>query len=299
MRSLARYRWLLMLPILLYLVACSRAELVYENADWLMYRWASGLVDATGEQRDAWRGRFDQLLGAHRERLLPDVVALLQAVETEAAHGLREQNLTCLLERTDELYRDHARLAIPLAVDILSEITPAQITHMADEIAERNADYAENYLADDPNERREARSERYIEGVERWTGRLDDVQRTLIKDAVATMPETAELWLAYRRTQQQKLLDLLRDGASPDQLTALLTAWWVEFDDRPSALETHVREVRQQSIALAVAVDASLQPTQRVGFIDRVVDVRAGLGNALMVASTSQPTSTSAAMHCG
>mgnify|MGYP000485313324 CR=1 FL=1 len=165
-----------------------------------------------------------------------------------------------LFDRTDALYRDHAALAIPVAVGILSEITPAQIDHLAGEFDERNSEYVENYLNEDLEERAEARSERYIERVERWTGRLDDRQRQLIAGAVREMPDTAEPWLEYRRAQQQRLLRLLRSQATPDQLREFLTAWWVEIAQRPPALTARVLEVRQRSIAVALAVEASLRP---------------------------------------
>ena len=296
MRGSIRYRWLLMLPIMLYVAACSRAELVYENADWLIYHWATGLVDATSDQRDAWRERFDVLLDEHRQRLLPEVVALVGVAEEEVKRGLSEQSLNCLFDRADALYRDHAALAIPIAVDILSEITPAQIDHLAEEFDERNTAYVEDYLAEDLEERTEARNERYLERVERWTGRLDDPQRQLIAGAVKKMPDTAEPWLEYRRAQQQQLLRLLRSRATPDQLRAFLTAWWVEIAQRPPTLVAHVREVRQRSIAVALAVDASLRPEQREGIIERVADIRSSLGNALLVVSTPSPTTT---QRCG
>lgn len=292
MRGSIRYRWLLMLPIMLYVAACSRAELVYENADWLIYRWAAGLVDATGDQRDAWRERFDVLLDEHRQRLLPEVVALVGVAQQEVERGLNEQSLNCLFDRTDTLYRDHAALAIPLAVGILSEITPAQIDHLAEEFDQRNDDYVEDYLDEDLEKRAAARSERYIERVERWTGRLDDQQRQLIADAVDKMPDTAAPWLAYRRAQQQQLLGLLRSRATPDQLREFLTAWWVEIAQRPPVLTARVLEVRQRSIAVVLAVDAALRPEQRNGLTERVADIRSSLGNALLVASTPSLATT-------
>jgi hypothetical protein len=284
-----RLRRLLLAAVLpVILAACSRAELVYENADWLVYRWAIKLVDASAEQREAWRGRFDELLATHRQQLLPDVVALLRQIEAEAERGLSAERLDCLVARTDALYRDHARLFVPLAVDILAELSPDQIDHLAEQLAERNSDYREEYLAADPAERRAERAERYVERIERWTGPLDDGQLQMVTDAIGAMPETTGAWLEYRTARQKALLRLLRAGAGRPQLTAFLTAWWVDFEGRPAQLGTDVIEVRRRSIALAVAIDGALVPNQRSRFIDRVADLSSSLGNAMTVAA-AQP----------
>jgi hypothetical protein len=105
---------------------CSRVELVYDNADWLMYRWAVDLLDADPGQKQRWRGRFTELLSRHREQLLPDTLALLGEIESASRDGLDEARLNCLLDRTDALIKDHARLAVPIAVGILTELTPQQ-----------------------------------------------------------------------------------------------------------------------------------------------------------------------------
>jgi hypothetical protein len=292
-----RVRWLwLIVPAVVLLGACSRAELVYENADWLTYRWASNLVDANAEQRAVWRDRFEALLDVHREQLLPDVVSLLQRMEDEARRGLSDQQLECLLADTDQLYRDHARLAIPLAVDVLADLSPDQIDHLARELAERNSDYQEKYLSADPEERRTERVERYVKRIERWTGPLDDAQQRLVQDAIVAMPETAATWFDYRLAQQQEMLRLLRDGAGKPELQAFLTAWWVDFAGMPANLSDDALDVRRRSITLAIAVDGALDPVQRARFIDRVADIRSDLGNVMAVASGPAPA---VALHCG
>lgn len=292
-----RVRWLwVIVPAAVLLGACSRAELVYENADWLAYRWATNLVDANADQREAWRDRFDELLDVHREQLLPDVLSLLQRTEDEARRGLSDQQLKCLLADTDALYRDHARLAIPLAVDVLTDLSPGQLDHLSGELAERNSDYQDKYLSADPEQRRKERAERYIKRIARWTGPLDDDQQRLVQDAIAGMPETAETWFDYRLAQQQEMLRLLRDGVGKPELHAFLTAWWVDFAGMPARLSDDAIDARRRGIDLAIAVDGALNPAQRARFIDRVADIRSDLGNVIAVASGPAPADR---LSCG
>lgn len=298
--SSAPKRWMilaLLLTVLGVVGGCSRAELVYDNADWLIYRWASNLFDATAEQKDAWRGRFAGLLVDHREQLLPRVVDLLGDIESAAQGGLDESALRCLVERTDALYRDHAELIVPVAVGILQELTPRQHEQLAERFSNRNAEYVDEYLDAHLDKRSELRIERYIERAETWLGSLSEAQRLVMAEAIAQMPDTAEPWLAYRRHQQQRLLDLLRTGVSERELTDFLTAWWVELEDRPPALIAAADSVRSQSVALALRIDGSLEPRQRARFINRVADLNADLGNALTLAASG--TGPAAPQGCG
>mgnify|MGYP000101976116 CR=1 FL=1 len=119
-------------------------------------------------------------------------------------------------------------------------------------MAERNDEYAEEYLPEDAEERHENRVERYLERIERWTGRSNPAQREMIAAEIASMPDTAELSLAYRRQQQQRLLALLRDNATRQQLTGYLASWWVDFSDRPDDLVRMTDELRRRGVALEV-----------------------------------------------
>ena len=71
---------LLLMLLILLTSGCSRTDLLYDNADWLAYRWADNLMDASGAQQDAWRGMFRQAMAEHRRELLPQLVRLLHGV---------------------------------------------------------------------------------------------------------------------------------------------------------------------------------------------------------------------------
>ena len=207
-----------------------------------------------------------------------------------------------LVFEVDDRHRDEVRgvvcaemeqvadLAVPLAVRILGDLDPAQYDHLENELADRNADYRDQYLASDPDERHEARVERYTERIERWTGRLDAAQRGLVREAVVAMPDTAEPWFAYRQAQQQRLLELLRGGATPARLERFLTSWWVNLEDRPAALVDGGREIRERGVTLAIALQARLAPYQRRHFVSEVAELRADLGSLMTVAAAPRPT---------
>lgn len=276
-------RWSLPALGLLLLVGCSRTELFYNNADWLAYRWTVGLVDASDAQREAWRGAFERLLAEHRRELLPEVIVLLRGLEDAADSGLRRERLACRLDAVDHSYRRHARLVVPVGVEVLAELDAAQVDGLERELAERNAEYREAYLDPDPQRRRQARLERYVERIERWTGDLDARQLRLVEVAVDRLPDVAADWLAYREARQAQLLGVLRaaDPGRAAEVRTLLVEWWVTFDHRPTALVAGTDALRQGFLDLVVALDQTLSRRQRDHFVAELRNLREGLQAAL------------------
>jgi hypothetical protein len=268
---------MLLLSCLLGLAGCSSTELLYDNADWLAHRWTSSLVDASGAQRDAWREPFAAVMAEHRAEVLPQVVVLLRALEAEIEGGPGADRLSCLVDEADRLYREHARLAVPLAIRVLLDLEIGQLDHMAEELEERNQDYADEYLDPDPARRERLRVERYLERIERWTGELSTAQVRLVEGAIGRMPDIAAPWLDYRRAQQRRLLTLLRTAPTPPQLQRFLYAWWVEFAGRPPALAAQLAQIRRQSVTLALALYAESGPAQRAHLLNEVRGLREDL----------------------
>ena len=260
--------------LLLILAGCSRTDLLYSNADWLLQRWAAGLLDPQPAQRDAWERVIEQAMQAHRRELLPGVVGILRSAELAATDGLDRRELGCWMDLVEQAYRDHANWAVAPAAAVLDGVSAAQIEHLAEELHERNLAYRDDYLDEDPVQRRQARVQRYAERIERWTGRLSSAQLGLVEEAVSAMPDLAEGWLAYREERQQELLRLLRTGADRAVLQAFLAGWWVDLDGRPAALVEAAEALRLASLDLVLRLDATLSAAQRSTFVDKVADLR-------------------------
>lgn len=268
----------------LVLGACSQTQMLYANADWLLRRWVDGWVDANSAQDEAWREPFARAVDAHRRDLLPDIVRLLRQLDEEIGRGLSFDRLDCLVGIADRLLRAHAVLAVELGTRVLGNLSPSQIAHLAEEMAERGEEYRDEYLDADPERRRRKRADRFVERIERWTGELTAAQVRVVERAVQAMPELAADWLAYREARQRQLLALLRApvreaGARLDRvaLKRLLSAWWVDRAGRPRGLVERTAQVRATSIALVVSLDAMLNPAQRAALREKVDALRADL----------------------
>lgn len=290
------FRGIILFACVVALTSCSRTELVYRNADWLAYRWVDRLLDADQAQRERWPLLFEQLMQAHRRELLPPVVALLQQASSRAQDGLSARDLDCLWQDANGLIESHARLIVPTALDVLSNVSAVQIEHLRAELEERNAEFREDYLNPDPRDREAARVERFTERIERWTGRLSIEQASQVEAAVHLMPDVTADWLRYRERQQQRLLAILR-GKHPQALEDFLVSWWVDQADRGTVLDATYPQLRDAWIHLLAALDATLNERQRAHLLVRITDLRDDLAGEMdsEIDASARPHTTSTA----
>lgn len=263
------------------LTACSKAELIYDNADWLAYRWVDKLLDAEGGQPARWRALFADVLEQHRHELLPDVVALLHGLAVQTDHGLTRDGLNCLWQSAERVIRAHGVLFVSPGVEVLGDVSANQVGHLGIAFDERIAEYRETYLQEDHAARQTARVDRFLERIEYWTGELTTQQARVVGEAVRRMPDLATGWLAYRAQQQQRLLQLLRETRDRQALAAFLRAWWVERADRDPLLVQHFELTRVATIDLLVDLHAGLDATQRRDLTGKIASLRDDLSDAV------------------
>jgi hypothetical protein len=271
----------LLMPLVLLATACSRTDLLYDNADWLVYRWADRLMDASDAQEDAWRGMFRQAMAEHRRELLPQLVRLLHGVEAGVEQGLTAAELSCWFGVADQVYREHARWAVLPATAVLYDLSPAQAGHLAEELEQRNRQYAEDYLDKDPKRRQSSRVDRYVERVEHWTGDLTTEQLRLVEELAGRLPDSASDWLDYREHKQRQLLGLLREGDDRAALQHFLEAWWVQLAGRTPVLIDKTERIRAGVIDLILTLDGAITQAQRDRVLERLRDLRDDLAGAV------------------
>lgn len=207
--------------------ACSRAEFTYSKADWLLEYYAWKAVRPSAVQRDDWQPLLQTTLRHHREQELPLVIAYLDQAGRFTGETDNTVGAMCLLDGALLLYRRHATLAVDLAVPLLADLDKNQIRHLSEYTARRQQEAVRQYLDPDPQRREVARQERITDRIENWTGKLDESQRQLIREALEHIPDLSESWLAYRAQRTDTLLAMLQSGAGTSSLRAYLEDWWV------------------------------------------------------------------------
>ncbi|MDZ7753364.1 MAG: DUF6279 family lipoprotein [Gammaproteobacteria bacterium] len=265
------------LLLALALAGCSATRLAYNNVDWLIDRRVKEYIDFAPRQREEWEKDLERVHALHRRIELPHVVGLLTAIEAAVRDGLDEATLQCLVDEGHALARRHGRIAVELGAPLLAGLDPAQVNHLEAAMAARNEDYRDKYLAADPQQRRDARVERILERITRWTGRLTNEQRAMVEAEVVAMPDLAQPWFDYRKERQERLLELLRAGADAVEVAEFLSGWWVEGAARPRPLIRATDDTRSSFLAMLVRLYDAMEPAQHRRTAARIAELRADL----------------------
>jgi len=286
-KSIRRPAWLVLALLLLMAGGCSRTEFAYRNADWFLEAYADRALAVDREQLENWRPTLDRVLERHRRELLPRIIEYLDLLERAAQSPPEPRLVDCVLDAGVRLYREHARLAVDLAVPLLATLDDAQIRHLEEYLAEDQKEKRERYLKANLEERQAARLERFTERTEKWIGRLDREQRQLLDRTVGRIPDLSAYWLDYRAQQTQDLLAMLEAGADEAQVRDLLTGWWVKFEQRPAAYSRAWVLAKRGSGRFLQQLGDSLTARQRTRFEERIADLRRDLETFL---TPPQPT---------
>lgn len=248
--------------MIITLAGCSRIRLAYNQADFLLARYADDYLGLTGDQIDRWEPRLGRVLAAHRREELPYLAAYFDRVRTAARSGFPASESACLVGAFQDLYKRHIRLAVDLAVPLLAGLDQDQVQ----DLEER---FARDYTEDRPEpgrdlaRERRKRAKRWVESIEDWTGALSPSQRNLVSEMTGRFPDTTESLFNYRTAKRAQLIALLQSGAGEATLLTFLTHWLVEYRDLPPDLERAGNTLGEGVSALLTELGRTLDQTQR------------------------------------
>jgi hypothetical protein len=215
-------------------------------------------------------------LEAHRRELLPLVIGYLEVLD-RASRFPEDANLTdCVVNAGTYLYERHARLAVDLAVPLLTTLDSSQIRHLAEYLEQDQEKLRKRYLKSSPTSQQDARVERFIEQTEKWTGRLNEKQVQTLTLAINQIPDLSDYWLEYRTRQHRVLLKILEAGHDTKRLRNHLTAWWVRFDHRPPEYVLDSELAKQGFSQFLQQLNSSLTERQRIKVQKRLASLRQG-----------------------
>ena len=167
-------RYLAVIIVSLTVVACSRVELAYENADWVGAWQVSDYLDLTGEQRSRLRDGLAVYQQYHRQQRVPDINAYLDRVDTVlATPEPQKADVDALFIDGEQLVRTNVTDVIPLAAELLRELDGDQIEALRTTLAEGRDAYIERLLVD-----QEQRATERTEKMEARAAALEELEAT-------------------------------------------------------------------------------------------------------------------------
>jgi len=218
-------RWKLAIVAAALLTGCSSVRMVYDNVDTFI-RWrALQFLDVHGEQADELDERIARFLRWHRANALPKYARDAEDAARRLERGLSREDLVWGYDIFIGHGREAMRAAADQAAPLLDRLTPEQIQHMEQRVAEENRKFAREHLRGGERERREQRARRIVARLEDWLGNLSKAQIEAVKQFSARAPLINELRDRDNKRIQGELLAIIRAHEAKKRLGERVANW--------------------------------------------------------------------------
>lgn len=218
-------RWAAWLAAALALAGCSGVRLIYDNADTFL-RWrALQFLDVHGEQADELDESIARFMRWHRATALPKYARDAEEGARRVSRGLAREDLVWGYDAFTAHAREAMREAAVLGAPLLDRLTPEQVAHMEQRVAEENRKFARENLQGSEGERREQRAKRIIGRLEDWVGTLSKAQIDAVTRYSARAPLFAELRDRENKRIQGEILAVIRARQARQRLAGTVAAW--------------------------------------------------------------------------
>ncbi|HEX5372752.1 MAG TPA: DUF6279 family lipoprotein [Aquabacterium sp.] len=190
--------------------ACSVVQVVYNQAPNYVYWRMNSAMNLDDAQQDVLRSATRGWFAWNRSSQLPLMARFLMQARQDALGDItpelacrrREEMESWARAAIDRASMQFARVAVSLSGD--------QIDHLRDHFVSLNEDFVDDYLPEDPQERREAADKFALRWIEMFYDDLDGTQRQRLSDDIARLPFDARVIHQQQLYFQHRLLAMLR-----------------------------------------------------------------------------------------
>jgi hypothetical protein len=265
-------KWICTFLLLAVLPGCSTVRLVYDNADTYL-RWrASHYLDLDGEMAEELEERIATFMAWHRLQALPKYAQLLDDAAHRFERHLAPADLVWGYDSVMTQAREGLRMAAVQGAPLLDRLGPKQIANLERRIADDNRRFARENLKGDEREQRKRRTDRNVERLEDWVGRLTKAQH----ERVAQYSERAPLLDGFRDRDHKRIqgefLAIVRAREATQRLPEFAANW---DRGRDAAYVAALETSRKEFFAMLLDLERSLSPQQRtraLGELHRYAD---------------------------
>jgi hypothetical protein len=267
-----RFLHALLLAGLVLLAGCSMVtKFGYNRAHAGMRAIAWDYLDLDNAQSEQLNIRLGTLHDWHRANELPAYAAFLRSASQRAARGVTLADGAWAFDNLRLRYRTLGAKAAEEIAPVLATLGTAQIADLEHKVAQKNADFAKQYLPRDEKRGERARIELWLERVRDWTGTLTPAQDALIEKFIRAHARYSVLRFEDRQRWERDAIALVRQHLPPEELAQRLSEIFTRPETRRS--EEFLREEKRWEDdlgQLAVDIDRTLSPVQRVRIVHRL-----------------------------
>jgi hypothetical protein len=221
----------LLLFLIAWLTLATGCSGLLEN---LGARWVtnkiSGVFDLDEGQETATRAAVDRGIASVPEVLGARIDLLVATVDRGLSKGLNEQNMLVIERQVDILMDKAVRWIVDEAAPILATLRDEQIDHAERELDERLQETRDE-LNSPEDERMRSRQEKFVDAIEKWSGRLSDSQEEAIRAYVVSMPDEAPDRLEADERRVAVIADGLRKHPGESAVRDLLWTAWAQREE--------------------------------------------------------------------
>ena len=265
-------RWICTFLLLLWLSGCSTVRLVYDNAGTYLSWRASHYLDVDGEMGDELDERIAAFMAWHRSQALPKYAQLLDEAAQRFDRHLAPADMVWGYDSIMTQARESLRMAAVQGAPLLDRLNAKQIANLERRLADDNRRFARDNLRGDERERHKRRTERNVERLEDWVGRLTKAQVERVEQYSERAPLLDEFRDRDHKRLQGEFLAMLRAHEAKKRLTDFAVNW---DRGRDPAYVAALEVVRKEFFAMLLDLEKSLTPQQRtraLGELHRYAD---------------------------
>lgn len=254
---------------------CSAIKLGYNNLPELAWWWLDGYLDFNDTQRAPVRDELTRLHQWHRANELPRYSELLARVEQMAATDITPEQVCKLAEEGRTRFLALAGQSEASIAAVTPLITPEQLRHMAQRYERNSREFRKDWVDASPSERRERQFKQILERMEDAYGRLDDAQRTVLRQRVEASRFDPTQVLSEMQRRHADTLQTLRElrGANlPPAEARLKVKALIDRGQLPPdpGARRYREQVTEDNCALVAAVHNVTTATQRQSAVRRL-----------------------------
>ena len=254
---------------------CSAIKLGYNNLPELGWWWLDGYLDFNDAQRGPVRDELTRLHQWHRANELPRYSELLGRVEQMVAADITPEQVCKLAEEGRIRFLALAGQSEVSIAAIAPLLTPEQLRHLAQRYERNSREFRKDWMDVSPGERRERQFKRFLERMEDAYGRLDEAQRTVLRQRIeASRFDPVQVLSEMQRRHADTLQTLreLRGANLPSAEARLKVRALVDRGQLPpdAGARRYREQVTEDNCALLATVHNVTTPAQRQSAVRRL-----------------------------
>lgn len=258
---------------LVVMTASCSFKTMYKQFDYLIPSYVEGMVSLDSMLEEKVEQRTLVLINWHRNTQLHQYAKWLRVFQHDANDQLTEEKL---LQHIATLARFWQSLSLKVneeMVRLLPLLNAEQRKELFSNIADKNDEFREEYVAVDNDERIVQYTDRMVENYETWLGNLTDEQGSAVKHAAAKMQTAAGLRLERRLQWQRSIQRILATNDSATQKAASLAKYFTDFNSQNNVAMNMIEKKNRQLLArLTVRIVHSMTDDQNAHFVSRTND---------------------------